>query len=279
VFRSGFVELRGVAASKHPSIQARRNFVGYRSGDEIVHSDDLPLGRLLTRREALALIGVSGAALVSGALPAAHAATAAPLGCIVRPAQTEGPFFVDGELERSDIRFDAHGRDARPGTPLKLRFNVARMTGASCTPLAGAQVHVWHSDALGVYSDSGVRRAAATSSQFLRGYQLTDTAGAAQFLTIFPGWYAGRTAHIHFKIRIPAASGSSAHAQEFTSQLYFDDALSDQVFAAAPYRDRGKRELHNADDFLFRGGGERLLLELQADGSGYVGRFDVGVQV
>jgi protocatechuate 3,4-dioxygenase beta subunit len=235
------------------------------------------LGRLLTRREALALIGVSGAALVSGTLPA-RAATAALPGCIVRPAQTEGPFFVDGELERSDIRFDAHSRDARPGTPLKLRFNVARMAGASCTPLAGAQVHVWHSDASGVYSDTGVRRAAATSSQFLRGYQLTDTTGAAQFLTIFPGWYAGRTAHIHFKIRIPAASGSTAHAQEFTSQLYFDDALSDQVFAAAPYNTHGKRELRNADDFLYRSGGKRLMLELQPDGAGYVGSFDIDVQ-
>lgn len=243
-----------------------------------MHADDLDIGRRLTRRRALALIGATGASLCGIAFTARAAAGSTPA-CVVRPAQTEGPFFVDGELERSDIRFDARGGNARPGTPLRLRFNVARMAGASCTPLAGAQVHVWHSDASGAYSDTGVRRAAATSAQFLRGYQLTDAAGAAQFLTIYPGWYGGRTAHIHFKIRLPSAPGSNTGTREYTSQLYFDDALSDQVFAAAPYNGHGKRELRNADDFLYRSGGERLLLELQPDGSGYAGSFDVGVQV
>ena len=240
--------------------------------------DDMPVGTLLTRREALALLGLSGAALVGGIFPA-RAATGALPGCVVRPAQTEGPFFVDGELDRSDIRSDAGGGKVHPGTPLKLKFNVARVGGPSCTPLAGAQIHVWHCDATGEYSDTDVRRASATSRQFLRGYQLTDSAGAAQFLTIFPGWYAGRTAHIHFKIRLPAAPGSSAGSQEFTSQLYFDDALSDRVFAAAPYTSRSKRAMHNADDFLYRHGGNQLLLDLQLDGAGYVTVFDVGVQV
>ena len=170
--------------------------------------DDLPIGRLLTRREALALIGGSGLALV-GRPYAAHAASDAMPACVVRPAQTEGPFFVEGELERSDIRSDARGSNPRPGTPLTLRFNVARIGGASCLPLPGAQVHVWHSDANGEYSDSDVRSVSSTSRQFLRGYQLTDAAGAAKFVTIFPGWYGGRTAHIHFKIRLAAAPGSN----------------------------------------------------------------------
>ncbi len=243
-----------------------------------MHDDDLQTGRLLTRREALALIGASGAALIGRAFPARAATNAVP-GCVVRPAQTEGPFFVDGELERSDIRFDARGGNARPGTPLRLKFNVARMGGASCTPLAGAQVHVWHSDANGEYSDANVRRASGTSAQFLRGYQLTDTAGTAQFLTIYPGWYGGRTAHIHFKIRLPAAPGSNARSQEFTSQLYFDDALSDRVFAAGPYTTHGMRDMRNGDDFLFRNGGKQLMLELLPEGPGYAGAFDVGVQL
>lgn len=243
-----------------------------------MHDDDPQIGRLLTRREALALIGASGAAVFGRAFPA-HAAPDAMPACVVRPAQTEGPFFVDGELDRSDIRGDAHGGNVRQGTPLRLKFNVARMGGASCTPLAGAQVHVWHSDASGAYSDADVRRASATSTQFLRGYQLTDAAGAAQFLTIYPGWYGGRTAHIHFKIRLPAAPGTNARSLEFTSQLYFDDALSDRVFAAAPYTSHGKRDLRNADDFLYRNGGRQLMLEVQPEGPGYVGSFDVGVQV
>ena len=243
-----------------------------------MHSDDVPIGRLLTRREALALLGASGAALFGGAF-LTSAATGALPGCVVRPAQTEGPFFVDGELDRSDIRYDARGGNARQGTPLKLKFNVARIGGESCAPLAGAQVHVWHSDASGRYSDTDVRQASATSLQFLRGYQLTDAAGAAQFLTIVPGWYAGRTAHIHFKIRLVAAPGSTGRSQEFTSQLYFDDALQDRLFAAAPYGPRGRRDTRNADDFLYRNGGKHLLLDLQPDGLGYATVFDIGVQV
>ncbi len=242
-----------------------------------MYDDDRPMGRLLTRREALALIGVSGAALLGGVRPAR--AAGAQTGCVVRPAQTEGPFFVDGELERSDIRTDARGGNMRPGTPLKLKFNVARVGSANCTPLAGAQIHVWHSDADGQYSDANVRRASSASLQFLRGYQTTDAAGVAQFLTIYPGWYGGRTPHIHFKIRLPAAPGSAARSQEFTSQLYFDDAVSDRVYAAAPYTTRGKRDMRNADDFLFRSGGKQLMLELQPEGAGYAGAFDVGVQV
>ena len=242
-----------------------------------MHEDDRSTGRLLTRREALALIGASGVALLGGAQPA-RAATATLPGCVVRPAQTEGPFFVDGELERSDMRSDMHGGNVRPGTLLKLKFNVARVVGTSCESLAGAQVHVWHSDAEGRYSDTDVRRASATSLQFLRGYQLTDAAGAAQFLTIFPGWYGGRTAHIHFKIRLAAASGSNARSQEFTSQLYFDDALQDRVFAAAPYSPRRRHDTHNADDFLYRYGGKQLQLDLQPDGPGYATVFDIGVQ-
>jgi protocatechuate 3,4-dioxygenase beta subunit len=243
-----------------------------------MHDDARPIARRLTRRAALGLIGGSSLALLGRAYPA-QAAADAPPGCLVRPAQTEGPFFVDGELERSDIRSDARGGNARPGTPLTLRFNVARISGASCAPLANAQIHVWHSDANGAYSDSDTRRASSTSRQFLRGYQLTDAAGTAQFVTIFPGWYGGRTAHIHFKIRLAAASGSNTRRHEFTSQLYFDDALSDRVFSAAPYAGRGKRDVRNADDFLYRNGGEQLLLDVRPDGTGFVTTFDVGVQV
>ena len=241
-----------------------------------MNHDDQPIGRLLTRREALALIGASGAALLAGAAPAC--AAGAQIACVVRPAQTEGPFFVDGELERSDIRSDARGGKSRPGTPLQLRFNVTRV-GANCAPLPGAQVHVWHSDAYGQYSDANVRRASSASLQFLRGYQVTDAAGTAQFLTIYPGWYGGRTPHIHFKIRVPAAAGSTARSQEFTSQLYFDDAVSDRVYAAAPYTSHGKRDMRNTDDFLFRSGGKQLMLELRSEGAGYAGAFDLGVQV
>jgi protocatechuate 3,4-dioxygenase beta subunit len=112
--------------------------------------------------------------------------------------------------------------------------------------------------------------------QFLRGYQFTNTVGSAQFLTIFPGWYGGRAVHLHFKIRSPHAT---APGYAFTSQLYFDDAVTERVFAMAPYASRGRRWMRNVDDGIFRDGGEALLLATVPDGAGYAASFDIGLQV
>ncbi len=239
--------------------------------------DDLPLGRLLTRREALALIGASGVVLLAGAAPGRGQAptTAGPRpSCVARPQQTEGPFFVEETLNRSDIRSDPRSGEVRPGVPLRLTFSVSRLSTVGCSPLAGAQVDVWHCDATGRYSD--VRGSSTNGQQFLRGYQVTDAAGNAQFLTIYPGWYGGRAVHVHFKIRTgPAAARSSA----FTSQLYFDEALTERVYAVEPYANQQRRWMRNADDGLFRGGGRQLLLATEPDGQGYAASFDIGLQV
>ena len=230
--------------------------------------------RTLSRREALALIGASGAALLTVALPARAAAPLAAPSCIARPQQTEGPFFVEEALNRSDIRLDPGTGVIKPGVPLQLTFRVSRMSGAGCAPLAGAQVDIWHCDATGRYSDTSKRR--APSENFLRGYQRTDAAGIAEFATIYPGSYGGRAVHVHFKIRTAAPS---APAYEFTSQLYFDDALTDRVYEAAPYAPGRRRVTRNADDFLFRDGGSKLLLEPAQDASGYAATFDIGLQI
>ena len=133
--------------------------------------------------------------------------------CVVRPEQTEGPYFVDEMLNRSDIR------EEREGVPLDLVFNVSRIdegNTASCGPLAGAMVDIWQCDAQGQYSD--VRDNAegfnTKGETFLRGYQITDENGTARFTTIYPGWYRGRTVHIHFKIR---NSPESKKGHAFTS--------------------------------------------------------------
>src|SRR5437867_5806881 len=118
--------------------------------------DDLPRGRLVSRREALALIGASGVVLLVGATPGRAQAptTGAPRpSCVARPQQTEGPFFVEEALNRSDIRSDPRSGEVQAGVPLRLTFNVSRLSGAGCDPLAGAQVDVWHCDATGRYSD------------------------------------------------------------------------------------------------------------------------------
>ena len=228
---------------------------------------------VLSRREALALIGASGAALLTLALPARAAALPS---CVARPQQTEGPFFVEEELDRSDIRSDPRTGAVKPGVPLRLTFNISRMSGASCVPLAGAKVDLWHCDATGRYSDARSRGSSSAGEKFLRGYQRTGAAGTAQFLTIYPGWYGGRTVHVHFKVRTAA---SSAPAYEFTSQLYFDDALTDRVYAFEPYAAGRRRSMRNADDFLFRDGGSQLLIVPAQDAQGYAATFDIGLQI
>jgi protocatechuate 3,4-dioxygenase beta subunit len=228
---------------------------------------------LITRRQAMALLG-SGAAWLAGPRCARAAAAAAVLpACIARPQQTEGPFFVESALERSDIRLDPLTGANAPGAPLRLGFRVSRVSGASCNPLSGARVDVWHCDATGRYSDVG-RSSQSPRGSLLRGYQRTDAAGSAQFVTIYPGWYGGRAVHVHFKIRTEASSG---RGREFTSQLYFDDALNDRVFALAPYATHGRPSMRNADDFIFRDGGRALVLDVAQEGEAYAATFDIGL--
>jgi protocatechuate 3,4-dioxygenase beta subunit len=257
-----------------------------------MHHDDKPMGRILSRREVLALFGVTGAGLVAAraaAQPgsAGTAATDAALerlalaqapACVVRPQQTEGPYFVDAKLGRSDIRSDPATGVASAGLPLALRFRVFRVGAGQCVPMSGAIVDVWQCDADGVYSD--VRDTNnffnTVGKKFLRGFQTTDTAGSAEFTTIYPGWYQGRAVHIHFKIRTSRAT----RAQEFTSQLYFDDALNQKVFAVDPYAKKGVRGLvPNDRDGIFRRGGGQLVLDAKPQGEGYAATFDVGLNV
>ncbi len=150
--------------------------------------------------------------------------------------------------------------------PLRLEFQVSRIAGGACTPLSGAIVDIWHCDALGVYSDVRDAGFDTRGKKFLRGYQQTDAKGAAQFLTIYPGWYAGRAVHIHFKIR---SAAPSARHQTFTSQLYFDEAVTDQIFKQAPYNGKDGRRTMNDGDSIFRRDGKELLLVPAKTSQGY----------
>jgi protocatechuate 3,4-dioxygenase beta subunit len=267
----------------------------------IIDDDDEQLGRILSRREALVLLGGAAAVLLpacasnakttSAAQPtstsvgttATTAATtsttaAAPVttvavpapSCVVKPELTEGPYFVDEKLNRSDIRPDPSGGPAADGVPLQLAFRVSRVASGGCTALSGATVDVWQCDATGVYSDVSANR--SVGKKFLRGYQTTDANGTAAFTTIYPGWYMGRAVHIHFKIR-------TAEGHTFTSQLFFDEAVTDTVHAKAPYNTHGKRDTTNATDSIYRSAGSSVLLPVTPDGSGYTGTFDVGLQI
>ncbi|BAY17134.1 intradiol ring-cleavage dioxygenase [Anabaenopsis circularis NIES-21] len=249
--------------------------------------------RLLSRREALGLFRAGGTAIfvvgcmpkksispqqqVSVATPISSTTNSANLpGCVVSPQQTEGPYFVDEKLNRSDIRADPADGSVKAGVPLQLKLHISQIGGSGCTPLAGAIVDIWHCDALGVYSDVTDQSFNTVGKKFLRGYQVTDAQGNVQFTTIYPGWYPGRTVHIHFKVR---TEGKSAQGYEFTSQLYFDDAMSDRIYTQAPYASKGQRTLKNADDGIFQDGGEQMLLKLTSNGQGYTATFDVGFQM
>jgi len=233
------------------------------------------------RRGLLGLIGAGAAASMVGGL-GAQSAAATPArsspACVVRPRQTEGPYFVDAKLRRADIRSDPTDGSVKPGTALQLTFRVSRIDGRACAALAGAVVDVWQCDADGVYS--GVRdfngRFDTRGKQFLRGYQVTDADGSAHFVTVYPGWYPGRTVHIHFKIRTDSAARTG---HEFTSQLYFDDAVTDRVLAQAPYAGKGPGRIRNTQDGIFRNGGEQLIVRLENDAQGYAGTFDIGLRI
>lgn len=150
-----------------------------------------------------------------------------------------------------------HGRPAVP-PPLALQFIFSRVTPTgACAVLPGAQVDIWHCDALGLYSDTRDRSSDTTGQQFLRGYQVTDRSGIVRFDTIYPGWYRGRAVHIHFKVRVPGENGVT---DEFTSQLYFSDELTDRVHTREPYSQKKGQRLLNERDMIFRESGPQLML-------------------
>jgi protocatechuate 3,4-dioxygenase beta subunit len=196
--------------------------------------------------------------------------------CVMRPEQTEGPYFVDAKLNRSDIRSEPSDHSIKQGVPLRLIFQVSRIDGAACTVLVGTMVDVWHCDALGVYSDARDPGFDTRGKKFLRGYQMTNPNGVAEFLTIYPGWYEGRAVHIHFKIR---TDSSSRRAVEFTSQLYFDESVTDQIHKRPPYNRKGARALANDKDSLFRRGGKQLMPVLTKDAEGYAAKFEIGLRM
>jgi protocatechuate 3,4-dioxygenase beta subunit len=237
-------------------------------------TDDDPRDeQALTRRESLlGLGGIAAAALgaggVLGALDGdAQAAGSGPAAvvsglvtCVLTPELTAGPFILDGDKVRRDIR------EGRPGARLELATTVVDVS--TCKPIRGAAVDVWHCDAGGAYS--GFAQEGTEGETFMRGIQRTDRKGVARFTTVYPGWYSGRTVHIHVQV---STGGNVLH----TGQLFFPERLTDAVFRRAPYNRRPNRDTRNAADSIFRNGGARSMLRLARQGSGYVGRITMGI--
>jgi protocatechuate 3,4-dioxygenase beta subunit len=208
---------------------------------------------------------------------AAAASSSGGSSCVLTASLEEGPFFVDEKLNRADIRTDPVTGAVSTGIPLALTFNVSRVANNACTPLTGAYLDVWHCDSGGIYSDVD-----GSSQKFLRGYQVTDPNGIASFATVYPGWYPGRTVHIHFKLRLPPAAGS-ARSYDLTSQFFFDEALTDAVHTQSPYNSRGARRTRNANDRIYNSlsATEKAGLTLQTSktAAGYAGVINLGVNI
>ena len=186
------------------------------------------------------------------------------------PGVTEGPYWVDELLNRSDVRSDPTTGVVQAGLPLYLAVTVSQINAdGTITPLSGAQVDIWHASAYGYYSD--IESDGTAGQKYLRGYQKTTARGVVKFTTIYPGWYSGRTPHIHARVRTYDATGTVAY--NFTTQFFFDDTVTNEVFATiAPYANRDDRDTTNANDSIFNGSsfngepaedaGEYLMLRL-----------------
>jgi protocatechuate 3,4-dioxygenase beta subunit len=121
----------------------------------------------------------------------------------------------------------------------------------------------------GSYSAGDAEASPTDDGTYLRGAQVADRNGVVQFTTIYPGWYRGRTVHIHLKLHVDRKT-------VVTTQLYFDEAVNEAVFATAPYDAHTGRETRNEDDSIYDPSG---LVAVRRTASGYLGVINVGVNV
>ena len=187
-------------------------------------------------------------------------------GCRLSTELTEGPYYFDVDAIRRDITED------RDGMPLRVGVRVRE--AGSCEPLENAVVDVWHCDAVGTYSgfeaaSRGVPGSGPTDDEtYLRGAQVTDADGIVEFKTIYPGYYPGRTVHIHAKVHLDRST-------LLTTQFFFDDRVSDRVFSAAPYAAADQRRIRNDGDGIYD---RSLELTLSDEGDGMLGLITLDVQ-
>ena len=207
--------------------------------------------------------------------------------CTLTPSSTQGPYYFDADKIRSDIREDKQGK--------RLRVALKVQDSEKCAPLSNVVVEIWHCDAAGLYSGaeslstgggqppsgqappSGGQPPSAGENagqepgasdltptddkRYLRGAQVTNADGIVEFTTIWPGWYRGRTVHIHAMVHV----GSD---RVLTTQLMFDEALNTTVFAAEPYVSHTGRDTFNNNDNIFK---DAMLMKTTAEDDGYLG--------
>ncbi len=210
----------------------------------------------ISRRQVIGMLAVAGAGAMlgcgGGTKATATTTTGSSTSCSVTPEGEEGPYFVDDSatgFNRSNILSNLDGSKAQSGIPLTLSIYVYD-SEKSCTAMAGVQVDIWHCNASGIYSGEDVE--STSGETWLRGYQLTDSNGLATFVTIFPGWYQGRTTHIHLRLR--SSYDSSGTGETNTTQLFFPQDTIDTVNTTiSPYSAEGANPTTNATDHVYSG--------------------------
>ncbi len=186
--------------------------------------------------------------------------------CVLTPEEIEGPFYTDVDLMRCDIS------ENKPGVPLDLQLSI--VDADTCAPIADATIDVWHADANGLYSafpgqgdDANIDN---TGQSFLRGTQRTDTSGIIMFSTIYPGWYRGRTTHVHIKVHFD-------NNTRVTTQLYFPDEVTMIAYTTDAYRDRGPKDTPNESDD-FSAANPDLRMSVTETGGSYLAVHTIGIR-
>jgi len=199
--------------------------------------------------------------------------------CVFTAVAEEGPYFIDERDFRRDIR------DGQEGQDLLLRLQVIDVP--RCQSLPDAVVEVWHCNAFGYYSgyagqdpdgdpteitDLVDHLPAQSAERWLRGTQRSDGDGNVEFLTVYPGWYSGRTVHIHAKVHL-------GDTRLVTSQLYFPQELNDQIHQTGTYMTRGTSPYRNETDvdIAMSSGAGGSWPTISREGDTYVATLRLGV--
>lgn len=224
-----------------------------------------------SRRQFLAATGTVATAMTFSACGASRTESVmsdAAIGnpdCVLTPARIEGPYYSPLNLVRRDIT------EGKPGIPLTLKLLVT--DAGNCSPISNATVDIWQADAVGLYSQfdaQGDTKSQDLSEEtFLRGIQPTDEMGIATFDTIYPGWYEGRTIHIHIKIIID-------DELVVTSQMFFPEQITLDTLQVPEYAGRGLPDTTNETD-RFGGSDTGLRLRISGSTDGYVGELTIGI--
>lgn len=197
--------------------------------------------------------------------------------CVVQPEYRRVAAKTYRRYKRYDIRNDCVTGSAKDGVPLELEFQIWQINAEVCQPFSPGIVDIWHCDAAGSYPflhkmNPSVGHYVEPEQTFLRGQQISDPEGIARFLTIVPGCYQGRTAHIHFQVRMPCGRGSAV----FVSQLFFDDLTLDEIYTQAPYSHCPRRDTRNDDDPIYE---PLLRLQLSKHDQVYRASFALGIDM